>query len=114
MNVSIHLLLRGKKILFLINDNLFLLCLILIFKNLYFNRRVILGSRFVQSLVHLSWLTRFVDSNLKNLNEFPLIIFVPLTNKKLRAIKSSPKLLEEHTSDDYSEDDEDSVLAATN
>jgi hypothetical protein len=67
------------------------------------------------------------------LNDFPLIIYVPLTNKKLRTIKSSPKTSKEHTCDDDSEDtngdededtsgeedednddDEEPFLAATN
>jgi hypothetical protein len=56
--------------------------------------------------------------DLTNLNEIPTIIYLPLTNKKLKAAKSSPKYLQLHEvdGDDYENQNEDngSILTTTN
>ncbi|CAF1563579.1 unnamed protein product [Rotaria sordida] len=72
--------------------------------DLYIIKQLLLREQKPNGIIDASWLTRFVNSNLTNLNDFPLIIYVTLTDKKLRATKSSPKTLEEHTSNDDSKD----------
>jgi hypothetical protein len=52
------------------------------------------------------------------LNEIPTIFYLPLTNKKLRATKSSPKCLESHENDgdnhENQNEDNEPLLTTTN
>ncbi len=51
-------------------------------------------------VIDASWLTAFIDLDLTALHEIPTILYIPLTNKKLRATKSSSKYLKSNECDD--------------
>lgn len=72
--------------------------------DLYFIKELLLREQKPNGFIDSSWLTTFVNLNLTTLTVIPAIIYVPLTNNKLRVIKSSPKGLEEWTTDEDSED----------
>ncbi|CAF1360740.1 unnamed protein product, partial [Didymodactylos carnosus] len=85
--------------------------------DLYIIKEILLQEQKPNGVIDSSWLQRFIALDLTNLNEIPKIIYIPLTNKKLKAAKSSPKCAEAYKSDgDYdseNEDEDDEPLLTT-
>jgi hypothetical protein len=76
----------------------------------YIIKEILLQEQKPSGVIDSSWLKRFIDLDLTNLNDIPTIIYLPLISKKLRATKSSPNSLEAHRSDDddnKNDDDDD-------
>ncbi|CAF3306342.1 unnamed protein product [Rotaria sp. Silwood2] len=93
--------------------------------NLFIIKEILLQEQKPSGIIDSSWLKAFTDLDLTSLNAIPLIIYTPLTKKRLKAAKSSPKSLEEpltqdedenddNEDDDDDDDDDEPVLKSTN
>lgn len=72
--------------------------------NLYIIKEILLREQKPNGIIDASWLTKFVNSKLTNLNKFPRIVYEPSTNKRLRTTESSSKIVEEQIINDDSDD----------
>ncbi len=82
-------------------------------RGLYVIREVLLNEQKPSGVIDSSWLTAFIGLNLTTLNDIPTILYSPLTNKKLRATKTSSNCLKsDEADDDYdiSDGDDEPVL----
>ncbi len=77
----------------------------------YLIKQIVLQEQKPPGVIDILWLNMFIGLDLKHLNEIPVIVYSPLTTKKLKAAKSSVKCIEAHEADDDddcgSEDEEE-------
>lgn len=77
----------------------------------YIIKGILLNERKPSGIIHPDWLKIFIDSDIKNFNEIPIITYTELTNKKFKITKSGPKGLQVHSfnngDEDEDEDDDD-------
>ncbi|CAF0759125.1 unnamed protein product [Adineta ricciae] len=75
----------------------------------YIIKEILLIEQKPNGVAASSWISQFVNLDLRRLDDASPIDYTPLTNKKLRATKSSPKAFGE----DLSDDDDDPILLST-
>jgi len=75
--------------------------------NRYIIRDVLLQERKPSGIIHPSGLASFIQLDMENLKEMPEFFCDPLTNKKLKLIKSSPKRFKAGMNNNLFDEDDD-------